>query len=124
TLLMGHNHPTLLFPDRLGPRTYERCWVRAPFVADHPRYERRPKELVLVPAFNEFSGGTPMNETGRRHLGPILKSGMVGMERAQVYLLNGAYLGRLGGMMVEGHGRKEAARPKSSAGKARREAPP
>ncbi|MFQ5918970.1 MAG: metallophosphoesterase [Thermoplasmata archaeon] len=107
TLLMGHNHPTLLFPDRLGPRTYERCWVRAPFTADHPRYAQHPKDLVLVPAFNEFSGGTPMNETGRRYLGPVLRSGMVDMKRAQVYLLNGAYLGRLEGMMVEG-GRKNA----------------
>ncbi|MFQ5553518.1 MAG: metallophosphoesterase [Thermoplasmata archaeon] len=108
TLLMGHNHPTLLFLDRLGPHTYERCWVRAPFVADHPRYAQRPENLVLVPAFNEFSGGTPMNERGRRYLGPILKSGMVGMERAQVYLLNGASLGRLGDMMVERRVRKES----------------
>ncbi len=124
TLLMGHNHPTLLFHDRLGPRTYERCWVRAPFVGDHPRYAQYPENLVLVPAFNEFSGGTPMNERGRRYLGPIMNSGMVDMERAQVYLLNGAYLGRLGGMMVEGREKKEAGGPKSARGKSRRRAPP
>ncbi|MEE8232093.1 MAG: metallophosphoesterase [Thermoplasmata archaeon] len=124
TLLMGHNHPTLLFPDRLGSRTYERCWIRAPFVGDHPRYARHPEDLVLVPAYNEFSGGTPMNEKGRRYLGPILKSGMVDMERAQVHLLNGAYLGRLGGMMVDGGGRKEARPPTSVRGQSRQEAPP
>ncbi|MFQ5907376.1 MAG: metallophosphoesterase [Thermoplasmata archaeon] len=112
TLLMGHNHPTLLFPDRLGPRTYERCWVRAPFIAGHPRYPRHPEDLVLVPAFNEFSGGTPVNERGRRFLGPILKSSMVGMEGAQVYLLNGTYLGRLEGMMVERRARKGSGRPR------------
>jgi putative SbcD/Mre11-related phosphoesterase len=124
TLLMGHNHPTLLFPDRLGPRTYERCWVRAPFIADHPRYQEHPKDLVLVPAFNEFSGGTPMNERGRRYLGPILRSGMVGMERAQVYLLNGTYLGRLEGMMVDGRARKGFGGPGSPPGEPHEEAPP
>ncbi|MFQ6012793.1 MAG: metallophosphoesterase [Thermoplasmata archaeon] len=123
TLLMGHNHPTLVFPDRLGPRTFERCWVRAPFVADHPRYDRRPEDLVLVPAFNEFSGGTAMNETGRRYLGPVLKSGMVGMDRAQVYLLNGAYLGRLGEMMVEGRGESTKDRGGPVASKSTRRTP-
>ncbi len=65
-----------------------------------------------------------MNERGRRYLGPILNSGMVDMERAQVYLLNGAYLGRLGGMMVEGREKKDAGGPKSARGESLRRAPP
>ncbi|MDX1534228.1 MAG: hypothetical protein R3291_01235, partial [Thermoplasmata archaeon] len=75
--------------------------------------ELRPEDLVLVPAFNEFSGGTPMNERGRRYLGPILKSKMVNMARAQIYLLNGTYLGRLGGMMVDPGRSKDAPPPPS-----------
>jgi putative SbcD/Mre11-related phosphoesterase len=104
TLLMGHNHPTILFPDRLGFRNMERCWVRAPFVGEDRRYSRLPEELIVLPAFNEFSGGTTMNETGSRLLGPILNSGLVGMREARVYLLDGLYLGKLKDMMVEGRG--------------------
>jgi putative SbcD/Mre11-related phosphoesterase len=104
TLLMGHNHPTILFPDRLGFRNIERCWIRAPFAEESARYPRLPEELIILPAYNEFSGGTTMNETGSRLLGPILNPDLVRMEEARVYLLEGVYLGRLRGMMVEGQG--------------------
>lgn len=104
TLLMGHSHPTILFPDRLGFRNIERCWVRAPFVASDSRYPRLPEELIILPAFNEFSGGTTVNETGSRLLGPVLNSGIVRMEEARVYLLDGSYLGKLKDMMVKGKG--------------------
>ncbi len=103
-LLMGHNHPTLLFPDRLGFRHIRRCWIRAPFAGAADRYAALPKETVILPAFNPFSGGTTMNETGSRHLGPLLNAGLVDMPEAQVYLLDGLHLGRLGDMMVPGKG--------------------
>ncbi|MFQ5871311.1 MAG: metallophosphoesterase [Candidatus Geothermarchaeales archaeon] len=104
TLLMGHNHPTILFPDRLGFRHIERCWIRAPLVASDNRYPKLPEELIILPAFNEFSGGTTVNETGSRLLGPVLNSGIVRMDDAQVYLLDGLYLGKLKDMMVKGKG--------------------
>lgn len=103
-LLTGHNHPTLLFPDRLGFRTIERCWIRVDVTGSDPRYPEVPEEIVVVPAFNEFSGGTTMNETGTRYLGPLLNSDLVDMGEARAYLLNGTYLGPLAAMMVEGRG--------------------
>lgn len=103
-LLTGHNHPTLLFPDRLGFRHVRRCWIRAPCRGPTDRYDALPEEVVILPAFNPFSGGTTMNETGSRYLGPLLNAGFVAMEEAQVYLLDGLHLGRLGGMMVPGRG--------------------
>lgn len=123
TLLMGHNHPTVLLPDRLGPRRLARCWVRAPFVASAPRYATYPEELVLVPAFNEFSGGTTMNETGSRYLGPVLNYGLVAMERGQVYLLDGTYLGRLRDMMVPGHGEGPEVERRAKGGRTGRRSP-
>lgn len=104
TLLMGHNHPTLRFPDRLGLRRVRRCWIRAPFGGTLERYPALPGEAVILPAFNPFSGGTTMNETGSRYLGPVLGADLVDMPRAQVYLLDGLHLGRLRDMMVPGKG--------------------
>lgn len=103
-LLLGHNHPTILFPDRLGFRHIRRCWIRAPFSGEDERYSKLPQELVILPAFNEFSGGTTMNETNSRFLGPTMNSGAVRMGEAKVYLLDGVYLGKLRDMMVEGKG--------------------
>ncbi len=104
TLIIGHNHPTIMFRDGLGFRNIQRCWIRAGFSGTLDRYPRLPEELVIVPAFNEFSGGTTMNETGSRRLGPIVNSKVVRMEKAQVYLLDGTHLGKLQDMMVEGEG--------------------
>ncbi len=105
TLLMGHNHPTIMFQDRLGFRNVHRCWIRAAFARSNERYRRLPKELIILPAFNEFSGGTTMNETGSRYLGPVLNSGDVQMREARVYLLDGLHLGELKDIMVKGKGR-------------------
>ncbi len=104
TLLMGHNHPTILFPDRLGFRNIERCWLRAPVAEKSSRYPQLPDEMIMLPAFNEFSGGTTMNESGSRMLGPIVNSELVDMTEADVHLLDGAYLGKLRDMMVQGKG--------------------
>lgn len=104
TLIMGHNHPTIMFRDRLGFRNIQRCWIRASFSGTSDRYPRLPEELVILPAFNEFSGGTTMNETGSRPLGPIVNSDIVRMREARVYLLDGVHLGKLKDMMVKGKG--------------------
>lgn len=104
TLILGHNHPSILFRDRLGFRNIQRCWIRTSFSGTLDRYPHMPEELVIVPAFNEFSGGTTMNETGSRYLGPLVNSRALDMMRAEVYLLDGIHLGRLKDMMVKGKG--------------------
>ena len=66
-LLMGHNHPAVVFVDAFGARHVQPCWVRVPFRKKHPRYGSLPREAVVVPAFNELCGGVPVNDvpTGR-----------------------------------------------------------
>ena len=56
---------------------------------------------VFVPPFNDFLGGRPVNSrkieethAGER-LGPVLRSGAVDMDDAEVHLLDGTYLGRV-----------------------------
>ena len=52
-----------------------------------------------MPAFNQFLGGRPINERkkGKRKteafIGPILRSGSVNIDDAEVYLLDGTFLG-------------------------------
>jgi len=55
-----------------------------------------------MPSFNDFLGGRPINEvysTGEAaaegFIGPVLRSQAVNVEVAEVYLLDGTYLGTL-----------------------------
>jgi hypothetical protein len=68
------------------------------------RFDIRLKasELFIMPYFNDFLGGRPMNRksSGRNpksveYLGPILRGGSVDIENAEVYLLDGSFLGTI-----------------------------
>jgi hypothetical protein len=55
-----------------------------------------------MPSFNDFLGGRPINETKPRKegqtqtmVGPVLRSETVDMDNAEIYLLDGTYLGTL-----------------------------
>lgn len=60
----------------------------------------KASELFIMPYFNDFLGGRPINRrtSAKRagsveYLGPILRGGNVDIENAEVYLLDGAFLG-------------------------------
>lgn len=69
------------------------------------RYGIKPKtsQLFIIPSFNDFLGGRPLNKrknsgtakTGTRIMGPVLRSEAVDMENAEIYLLDGTFLGTL-----------------------------
>ena len=98
-ILMGHNHPNILFTDELGGRLYKQCWVRASFNSDvvSQRYEdfNRDGELIIMPAFNNLGTGTSINDPEQDLLGPIIKNEMINMADARIFLLDGTYLGKL-----------------------------
>ena len=102
-LLMGHNHPAVVFVDRLGGRHVEPCWMRVPFRRKHKRYARLPKEAVCVPSFNELCGGTPVNDAAADLLGPLTKPDVVNLDRARLHLLDGTDLGLLPSLRVDAH---------------------
>jgi hypothetical protein len=65
----------------------------------------KASEFYIMPYFNEFLGGRPINRSGGRYakggktieyLGPILRSGGVDVENAETYLLDGTFLGTVG----------------------------
>jgi hypothetical protein len=59
-------------------------------------------QIFIMPAFNDFLGGQPINsgrigkeEKYRDFIGPLLRSGAVDTESAEIYMLDGTYLGTI-----------------------------
>ena len=125
TLVMGHVHPVVALRDSVGFRMIRQVWVRADCdgeklaasllqkhkikietnaaAAFRKRHRITPKssKLFIMPSFNDFLGGKPLNETKCRYAGsgtingPVLRSEAVDMKHAELYLLDGTFLGVL-----------------------------
>jgi putative SbcD/Mre11-related phosphoesterase len=125
TLILGHLHPAITLRDALGYRLTRPAWVTAPCdakkllrgtmkaagVSTKGDLEKTLREsfdvklgvarCVFMPPFNDFLGGRPVNskrieEThAGESLGPILRSGAVDLDEAEVHLLDGTYLGHV-----------------------------
>ena len=125
TLILGHLHPAITLRDTLGYRLTKRAWVTAPcdpkklvrgtlkaagiqprgdleeLLKKNFRVKLATTRCVFVPPFNDFLGGRPVNSrrieethAGER-LGPVLRSGAVDMDDAEVHLLDSTYLGHV-----------------------------
>jgi len=99
-LLLGHNHPIILFIDKLGFKSIRRCWVRLDFVKRSKKYAKMPKEAIVLPSFNEYCGGIPFNEENSKLLGPLMNSRFFKLRKARIHLLDGTFLGRLDALML------------------------
>jgi len=60
-------------------------------------------ELIIMPSFNDFLGGQTVNtyslakqQKFKGFIGPVLRSGSIDFEAAEIYLLDGTFLGSLG----------------------------
>lgn len=126
TLVMGHLHPVVVFRDPAGFKMTRQVWMKAKCntealakillqksgvkiegsVAEtlKKNYNIKPKamEIFIMPSFNDFLGGRPVNETRPRKeigsealIGPVLRSEAVDVDDAELYLLDGTYLGTL-----------------------------
>jgi len=93
TLIIGHVHPVVRLRNALGHTSLRTCWVRAPLnvqAAQRTYPDANVKmEVIIMPAFNPLCGGTAVNAEGL--LGPMRN--IIDISRAQVYLLDGTYLG-------------------------------
>jgi hypothetical protein len=125
TLILGHLHPAVTLRDALGYRLTRPAWVTAScdaskllhgslkaagirikgdlekMLEEEYHVKLRAKRCVFVPPFNDFLGGRPVNSrrieethAGER-LGPLLRSGAVDLDDAEVHLLDGTFLGRV-----------------------------
>ncbi len=125
TLVMGHVHPTVVFRDPSGFKLSNQVWVKAKCntkklsetlllrhgikirdtaeatLKEHFGLAPAASEVVIMPSFNDFLGGRAMNETrgGKEGqatmIGPMLRSGMLDLDNAEIYMLDGTYLGTL-----------------------------
>lgn len=64
--------------------------------------EIRVKNLLIMPSFNDFLGGRTINRASiareaifKDFMGPVLRSGSVNLSKAEVYLLDGTFVGSL-----------------------------
>lgn len=126
TLVMGHVHPVVAFRDPAGFRVTRQVWVKIAcnrveltriLLRKHKtkvekntentlydNYKIKPKtsQLFIMPSFNDFLGGRPLNERrpsskidAEMVAGPILRSEAVDMKNAETYLLDGTFLGNI-----------------------------
>ena len=126
TLIMGHLHPVVVFRDPAGFKITRQVWVKArcdttqlaktllqkqripikgtPEETAQKHYHLKPRtnQIYIMPSFNDFLGGRPINETKPRKkgqtptmIGPVLRSDAVDLNNSEIYLLDGTYLGTL-----------------------------
>ena len=101
-IVMGHNHPTIEFKDELGARITEPAWIRTKIKPENLPERLREKvegegpEVIVVPAFSELIGGSPVNrEIPEKLLGPMFEADAVDLDGAEIFLLDGTFLGKL-----------------------------
>jgi putative SbcD/Mre11-related phosphoesterase len=124
TLVMGHLHPVVVFRDPAGFKITRQVWVKAKCdtaqlsktllqkqririegtpeetVKKHYNFKPRTTQLFIMPSFNDFLGGRPLNESRRKGqtptmIGPVLRSDAVDLDSSEIHLLDGTYLGTL-----------------------------
>jgi putative SbcD/Mre11-related phosphoesterase len=126
TLVMGHLHPVVVFCDPTGCKMTRQVWMRADVDSEafarillrkanvkivcsveetlqkHFGVKLETSELYIMPSFNDFLGGRPINETRPKKgtgtealIGPVLRSEVVHVDVSELYLLDGTYLGTL-----------------------------
>jgi putative SbcD/Mre11-related phosphoesterase len=126
TLVMGHLHPSVVFRDPAGFKLNRQIWMRvncnsealAKILLQKQKVKiessvtetlrknygigLKAKEIFIMPSFNDFLGGRPVNDSRPRKeignealIGPVLRSEAVNVDNSELYLLDGTYLGTL-----------------------------
>ena len=122
SLITGHVHPMLSIRDPMGFRIIKQIFVKAKCkceklakayikylglknIDDVFRFfqmdygvQVKVEDLFILPSFNQFLGGSPINQIKKgkkntEYINPILRSGCVNLDNAEVYLLDGTFLG-------------------------------
>lgn len=120
-LIMGHMHPVVAFKDHFGFKSFKQVWVKALFNKNNlinalmKRFKNKLKEetlsinlsqCLIMPSFNPLLGGQSVNlawskeNNNKEYIGPILRSGSIDLKNAEVYLLDGSFLGKISNLQV------------------------
>ena len=126
SLITGHVHPMVVFRDPMGFRITRQVWVKAkcngarlaksllerlgirvdtnPAALLHDQFKvrLRASQLFIMPSFNEFLGGQPINQRSlgkdvrsKAFIGPVLRSESINLDDAETYLPDGTFLGTI-----------------------------
>jgi len=126
SIVTGHVHPTITIRDPMGLKITRQVFVKAKcnpeklakaylkysgiktkndalkVLKERFNVKLKTSTLFIMPSFNQFLGGQPINERdqskirNRKFIGPILRSGCVEIDEAEVYLLDGTFMGKIG----------------------------
>ncbi len=95
-LVIGHSHFTYEMKDEMGARSRESVWVFAKYgvaqMMAKAGYSSKTKgsgRLAVMPPFNKLVGGQPINRRKSFEFGPVLSSGAIDLEEADIFLLDG-----------------------------------
>lgn len=101
-LIMGHNHPMIEFRDELGGKAMEPAWVKTKIKPEDLPENLKEEvngpgpEVTIIPAFSKLVGGSGINRgIPEKFLGPLFKAGAIDLEEANIYLVDGTFLGKL-----------------------------
>lgn len=120
-LVIGHIHPTMVLQDSFGYGSTKQVWVKTTLDMERliPSYMKylkikcsenkalyefqdrfkitpNSRRVVIMPSFNDFMGGKPLNRsrsTRGGYLGPLTK--FMDLDEAEIHLLDGSFLGFL-----------------------------
>jgi putative SbcD/Mre11-related phosphoesterase len=93
-LILSHTHPTVMFTDRLGHKTFEPCWIKASIIKEifTEKYpDGKCSSVLVMPSFNPLCGGIAVNQQGIS--GPLGK--LIDAKNGEVYLIDGTSLGKV-----------------------------
>ena len=105
---MGHMHPMIVLKDKMNKPTMQQIWVKTPcdreqltnFIKKRlkkVKLHRTQLSCTILPAFNDFLGGKAVNinDHERKYIGPLIRSGVINLKEAEIFLLDGVYLGKI-----------------------------
>ncbi len=123
SIISGHVHPMISIRDPMGFRIIKQIFVKArckseklakayikylgvknsenafSFFQTRFGVNVNVEDLFIIPSFNQFLGGIPINQMKKEkknsemYINPILRSGCIDINNAEVYLLDGTFLG-------------------------------
>lgn len=103
-IIISHIHPAIEFKDGLGYRVIKPVWVKSKLNLKkiYDKYKRKKKKemaAIIIPSFNKLISGSPINiknkiKNSEEMLGPLLKNDFIDMKKADIYLLDGTFLGK------------------------------
>ncbi len=101
-VVTAHNHTT--FASELNSRSshYYRCWIKGKldfqkvgeYYAGMKKETLIKSDFIVLPSFRRFGQGVVINGDDD-FIGPVLKNGLLDLEKSHIFLLDGTELGRL-----------------------------